>query len=198
MMTKLLITKPEYLAGRLAIKKGEPFRYPSQSFWVQPVKMLDTKADELVADYIEIGDKVSEIPMTPDDIEKLLQQLSEMGVAPESVMANIKTHTIQEAADYINNFLGIKTTVGLDPTVVYDYQSLLASGVCPSCNNKLEWKICPAVTSQDDKFCHADCCGMRYSMVAEKVRVLAVPKKLEDGGGEAMADEEFLRELSEL
>ena len=34
---KVIIVKPENLAGRIASKNGDPFRYPSQNFWVHPV-----------------------------------------------------------------------------------------------------------------------------------------------------------------
>lgn len=200
MKDKIIIVKPKCYAGRLAIKNGEPFRYPSQSFFVQPVRLLDTLTDTLVGDYIELGKHMNDIPMTPNDIELLLKQLQEMGVTPESVMENMKAKSVQEAADYINGFLHDKTALTLDPTIVYDYQSLLATGVCPSCGIKLDWRIATHVTGNDDKFCFADCCGMRYSMVPEKVRVLGVPKKLEvqKEGDDMLADDEFIRELNNL
>jgi hypothetical protein len=41
MNDKVIIQKPDYLAGRAATKNGSRFRYPGQSFWVQPVILED-------------------------------------------------------------------------------------------------------------------------------------------------------------
>lgn len=98
-----------------------------------------------------------------------------------------------------------------DPNIVYDYQELLQDSYCPVCQQQLEWKLTMIRTPKgvgvetDDKFCRASCCGMVYSAVPEKVRILAVPKAVlakkqqQDWEEEqSLADEDFLNELREM
>lgn len=70
-------------------------------------------------------------------------------------------------------------TVKIDPKIVYDYQDLLNNAKCPSCNHSLNWILSNEDSikghEMSDKFCFAECCGMQYGMVPEKVRILSVP-----------------------
>jgi hypothetical protein len=88
-----------------------------------------------------------------------------------------------------------------DPKVAYDYQELLSEGQCIHCGHALLWKL--EVKNGDDRFCHAICCATKYSMVPEKVRVLAsFAYPLEEGESEredeSVADADFLRELEKM
>lgn len=94
-----------------------------------------------------------------------------------------------------------KCVLNMDPSQVYDYQGLLAEAYCPSCNSQLCWTI-TQVGGEDDKFCKAFCCGMVYFMVAEKVRVIAIPAatlRNDPFTNQAdLADAEFLNELRNI
>jgi hypothetical protein len=105
-----------------------------------------------------------------------------------------------EAADYINGFLSAKISLSLDPTLVYDYQSLLSGARCPTCGEKIEWKL---ATNATDKFCAAECCGMMYGMVPEAVRVISVPTAASCNAvrhelSDTLADRDFLDELRKM
>jgi hypothetical protein len=160
---KVIIVKPDNLAGRVATKNGDPFRYPSQNFWVHPVILLN--GEKVLALYVK------EFPMNSG-----------------------------EGADYINGFLSSKIALNLNPDIVYDYQTLLAGACCPSCGEKIEWKL---AKEQTDKFCAAECCGMMYGMVPEAVRVVSVPlasacDPTRHELSATLADNDFLRELEKL
>ncbi len=87
-----------------------------------------------------------------------------------------------------------------DPSVVYNYQEILSLGTCHHCGKYLQWKL--EVKNDDDRFCHAICCATRYSMVPEKVRVLATfafPLDEKEEKEEELSDEaDFLKELQSL
>ena len=76
---------------------------------------------------------------------------------------------IQEAESYLNGFFSEELTV--DPKIVHNYQTILHNAVCPTCNNKIYWNF----GIESDKFCHTVCCGIKYSMVPETIRILSVP-----------------------
>jgi len=73
--------------------------------------------------------------------------------------------------------LGLKIDPS-NPYYEYDYQECLRRGTCPNCGKDLEWRLSLASNS-DDRFCHAVCCAVRYSMVPEKVRIIATVETLE-------------------
>lgn len=127
---KVVVTKPLWLAGTVAVLNGNRFRYPGQNFWVQPV--LIKGKNHLITEFKEIKDEDDNM----NEQEKIV----------------------------LND----------DPIIIYDYQSLLFKSYCPSCKSKLKWKIKVNVTADDDRFCRTECCGTVYSMVPEKVRVVAV------------------------
>jgi len=61
---KVVIVRPVELAGRLAMRNGEPFRYPSQNFWVHPVildgkKILVLSVKEFPVDHQEGADYIN-------------------------------------------------------------------------------------------------------------------------------------------
>ena len=88
--------------------------------------------------------------------------------------------------------------LNMNPEIVYDYQNLLMEAYCPSCNSKLDWRIVVQATAVDDKFCQTECCGMVYSMVPEKVRVIAIPLASLRGKEADDADDDFLNELRKM
>lgn len=138
-MTKVIIVKPERLAGTVAHKSGDRFRYPGQRFWVQPV-ILENGQKELAL-------QIEELPIDN-----------------------------KVAADYSSGFVESKITLNTNPHIVYDYYDLECHAKCPSCGSTINW-----ISSNDsikghlDKFRYAECCGMQYSMVPERVRVISVP-----------------------
>jgi hypothetical protein len=141
----------------MGVLKGDRFKYPSQSFWVQPV-LLDDGSEVLALAYEECMDE-----------------------------APIK--------------------IDVDPTVVYDYQECLQRAICHHCGKALHWKLANILNNKehfhDDRFCYAVCCLTRYSMVPEKVRIVAsldVPECTEDDKDDELKieDEEFLRELQKM
>lgn len=83
--------------------------------------------------------------------------------------------------------------VSLDSDKVYDYQKSLSLSRCRTCESILRWQI--SLEKNDDRFCYAECCGIRYSMVPETVRILWNTAKSEV---EEMAEEDFLEELRKL
>lgn len=83
--------------------------------------------------------------------------------------------------------------VSLDSDKVYDYQKSLSLSRCLTCESILRWQI--SLEKNDDRFCYAECCGIRYSMVPETVRILWNTAKSEIA---EMADEDFLEELRNL
>jgi len=88
-----------------------------------------------------------------------------------------------------------------DTKEVYDYQKSLTLARCPTCNAFLEWEI--SKEKEDDRFCFALCCGMRYSMIAESVRIVSSTEKslFRDSvahHAELLDDEDFLKELSKM
>lgn len=91
-----------------------------------------------------------------------------------------------------------KFILNMDPTIVYDYQNLLAEAYCPSCKAKLDWRIAVQASAFDDRFCRTECCGMIYSMVPDKVRVVAIPAALMKEDEEAEADDNFLEQLRKM
>ena len=162
MNNKVVIVKPNHLAGRVATKNGDLFRYPSQNFWVQPV-ILENGHKTLALE-------VKDFPM--DDSIQLPK--------------------------------GDKIKLNLDPTIVYDYQTLLQNSVCPSCGQCSNWQL-PTHPDSSDIFCVFQCCGMIYSMIPESVRVIAVPtaiklKKVNEfiPDNESCDDAEFFKALEEL
>lgn len=156
--SRVIVTKPDHLAGRIAVKNGDPFRYPGQNFWVHPV--IIGKENHLVT-------AIKEFPVNTE-----------------------------EAADYINGFLRSKISLNMDPHIVYDYQTLLASAHCPSCGQPMDWGL---TSDKTDRFCVAECCGMQYAMVPESVRVVSVPVAALDRQEEQpLADDDFLKELQNM
>lgn len=53
----------------------------------------------------------------------------------------------------------------------YSYERALTLASCPTCNRFLRWEI--SIEKEDDRFCYAICCGIRYSMVPEVVRIVS-------------------------
>ena len=88
-----------------------------------------------------------------------------------------------------------------NPAKIYDYQSLILNGVCRSCLNKLQWKL-GCARNEDDRFCYAECCHIRYCMVPEQVRVIASLASTfrddEEEINETLMDSDFLDELRKL
>jgi hypothetical protein len=73
----------------------------------------------------------------------------------------------------------------------YDYQKVLISSHCPTCNNLLKWQI--LIQKDDDRFCHALCCGVRYSMIPEVVRIISTIEV--DSYKEELTNEKFIDSL---
>lgn len=89
-----------------------------------------------------------------------------------------------------------KIRLSLDPSIVYDYQKVIHLAACPSCESLLSWSLTKPVDG--DKFCIAECCGMRYGMVAETIRVIGVPISSGNDLPKELADEDFLAELRQF
>lgn len=162
MSKRVVVIKPDDLAGTVAELNGNRFRYPGQSFWVQPV--LIRGKNTLITEYKEIE------------------------------------HMDESLDAAIDEFLDItkRHVLNMDPTIVYDYQNLLTEAYCPSCNSKLDWRISVQASGVDDKFCQAECCGMIYSMVPDRVRVVAIPAAVLRGKEAEDADDDFLNELRKV
>lgn len=75
----------------------------------------------------------------------------------------------------------------------YNYQKALTLARCPTCHGFLKWQI--SAEKDDDRFCFALCCGMRYSMVPEVVRIVSGTEKSGFQVAQELTDEEFLKEL---
>lgn len=161
MNKKVIVVKPADLAGTVAELNGNRFRYPGQTFWVQPV--LIRGKNTLITEYKEIED-----------------------------MGSLDT-AVDEFLDITKRYI-----LNMDPTIVYDYQNLLMEAYCPSCNSKLDWRISVQTSGVDDKFCQSECCGMIYSMVPDKVRVVAIPTAILRGKEADDADDDFIKELSKM
>ena len=90
---------------------------------------------------------------------------------------SIIDESVEKAAAEIEEFFK-ETIVKIDPRTVYDYQDLLETAKCPSCGHNLKWILSNDPVNghnMSDKFCFAECCGMQYGMVPEKVRIISVP-----------------------
>lgn len=75
----------------------------------------------------------------------------------------------------------------------YNYQKALTLARCPTCHGFLKWQI--SAEKDDDRFCFALCCGMRYSMVPEVVRIVSATEKNQYEVAKEMTDDEFLKDL---
>lgn len=82
--------------------------------------------------------------------------------------------------------------VSLSDREVYDYQKCLCLARCRTCETPLVWQI--SREKEDDRFCFADCCGIRYSMVPETVRILWDTRREAD----VIDEDDFLNELSKI
>lgn len=162
MNKRVVVLKPNDLAGTVAELNGNRFRYPGQNFWVQPV--LIRGKNTLITEYREIEDMDQSLDAAVDEFLDITKR-------------------------YVLN---------MDPTIVYDYQNLLMDAYCPSCNSKLDWRIAVQASGVDDKFCQSECCGMVYSMVPEKVRVVAIPAAVLRGKEADNADDDFINELRKI
>jgi hypothetical protein len=97
------------------------------------------------------------------------------------------------------------SVLNTDPTIVYNYQQLLLGAECPSCGMKLTFQTVkqqtgvtsPSNWDWDDRLCYVDCCGIRYSMVPQTVRILSTPLA-ELNNKKRQSDEEFLAELRSI
>jgi|AP95_1055475.scaffolds.fasta_scaffold252830_2 hypothetical protein len=82
----------------------------------------------------------------------------------------------------------------------YDYHELLERGACFHCARALNWEL-TIKGPQDDRFCRATCCGLIYSMIPARVKVIAALEALEDTAvfeEEEICDEDFLKELESI
>ena len=150
----VLIKSPQTHMGKMARISGSYFKYPGQSFYVFPGKLVDCEhagAEVLISDFSYV-DKES-----------------------------------QEKHESKYGFV-----VSLENDKIYDYQKSLSLARCRTCEHILRWQV--SLEKEDDRFCYAECCGIRYSMVPETVRILwNTTKEIAE-----MDDDDFFKELQNL
>lgn len=86
-----------------------------------------------------------------------------------------------------------------DPHKVYNYHDCITGGVCPHCHGPLKWSL--EVRKNDDRFCSSVCCHTRFTMLPDRVRIIAsfanpVPEGEKDD--DLPPDEDFLKELQNM
>jgi hypothetical protein len=110
---------------------------------------------------------------------------------------NLITHW-RELTDMDERQIDLPLKINPDPSLVYGYYDVLTRGVCLHCGKPLQWKL--EVKENDDRFCYAICCAIRFSMIPDKVKVIAMPDfgDYKIGDEEELADDNFMKALQEM